>query len=645
MHILSYEKGLFKFKFSKDDEDGFLTKLYFLLTDIGDGEGFSSDKGEISIDIWLFLESWTRIMDFIEDMESEEVLDIGKKALEMILFFQNKVCPEEEYSKEYTEEELQSLLALNNWNNDERELSDFQVRNLLDSSKRNDAAIFSVPGAGKTVEALAFSTIVSEGKGKLIIVCPRSIYRTWEYELHTCLGVNPEQILRAVTPEAELLETITSGEPPKALIINYNRLNYRKDLIIEYMNHLIENGHKPVIIFDESHHFKGGRSFTRAVKSVAAFADNRIILTGTPMPKGPSDLIHQFKALDPTLIEEIDESNIIEMTANKFVRTTKGDQRLLKPNITFPGPIKETWNGEEIGFFKMDKHQEIIYKLYSDYFSAKAEFGHNKSALADIVRMQDIIMYLLMHVSNPTLVDQKYSRIIASDNSKLYSKIQELKSQMTDELDSYGPKIKYAVERARELVGEGKKVLIWSSFVGNVELIASLLDDCGAEYIHGGVETAEEGSIFSDNAIETEDLDEEKIITRESIIHKFNTDINCMVLVANPASAGEGISLHTVCHHAIYIDRTFDATKFMQSLDRIHRYGKDADGRIICRYEQTHIEILLCDKSIDSMIHRNLARKMTAMYKWLEDTNLSPVLGLTSPDITKEEILSIFMEE
>ena len=40
-------------------------------------------------------------------------------------------------------------------------------------------------------------------------------------------------------------------------------------------------------------------------------------------------------------------------------------------------------------------------------------------------------------------------------------------------LASDGTKIDYVCRRARELAAEGKKVIIWSSFVQNVELIAS----------------------------------------------------------------------------------------------------------------------------------------------------------------------------
>ena len=115
---------------------------------------------------------------------------------------------------------------------------------------------------------------------------------------------------------------------------------------------------------------------------------------------------------------------------------------------------------------------------------------------------------------------------------------------------------------------------------------------------------------------------------------------------ANPAAAGEGISLHTVCHHAIYVDRSFNATEFMQSMDRIHRYGLDEYGNVICGLGEggvdTTIEIIQCEDSVDDLVvQQNLARKQNAMYQWLDDPSLNPALGLLQPPFTRIELESL----
>ena len=181
------------------------------------------------------------------------------------------------------------------------------------------------------------------------------------------------------------------------------------------------------------------------------------------------------------------------------------------------------------------------------------------------------------------------------------------------------PKIREACRIARNLASEGKKTIIWTQFVQNVESIADMLSDIGAEYIHGGVET---------------DEDEENTESRESKIRRFHDDNSCMVLVANPAACSEGISLHKVCHHAVYVDRNYNAAQYLQSEDRIHRLGLSPS-------ENTYITILHCPGTLDDSIERRLIEKIRLMSEVLNDTSLriepieivDEVSGFTDDDI------------
>jgi hypothetical protein len=169
------------------------------------------------------------------------------------------------------------------------------------------------------------------------------------------------------------------------------------------------------------------------------------------------------------------------------------------------------------------------------------------------------------------------------------------------------PKIMRTCELARQILGAGAeaRVVIWSSFTENVERIAELLADFGATYIHGDVRVGSES-------------DPE---TREGRIKSFHApDLRCRVLVANPAACSEGISLHRVCHNAIYVDRTYNAGHFLQSVDRIHRLGLP-DG------VDTHIYILESIApsligSIDYSVRRRLVAKLRTMADALEDHDL-----------------------
>ena len=600
--------------------DTSVEEVYGLISDSNIDTDVTEIEGGLSISIPLFIEFFDSIIDVIRNVEDEVLLT--ENAKQIIRFTQELLDTPDTLREPATIEEIQSKLDREGWNSDQktgRPLSGFQMRNLISTSQRDNAAMFSVPGAGKTVESLAYSTVVAGGDALFVVVCPRNAYVAWENELSACLNIKSSEIIRAIGNDDELRGKLIARKTPyRAVLINYNRLWFRYRVFSEYIQRLVENGHKVVTIFDESHHFKGGKSFTSAVKRIAPFASHRVILSGTPMPKSPTDLVHQFQSLLPHQMNEIDSESVMDFTQGRFVRTTKGDQGLKETIITFHE-------------FDMDDVQKEIHDLLREWTVAEVKSKGNKRLMAKLIKLQRVIIFAVMVASNPVLVQDKFAELLDLVDSKLAKRLEACKNSVAGN----GPKFNYAINRARELASEGKKVLIWSSFVDNVALIAEELEDLNAVYIRGDVPTADGQDDPYARYADVSDSEEE---TREERIKKFKTDDSCMVMVANPAAAGEGISLHDVCHHAIYLDRTFHATQFMQSLDRIHRYGLDEEGDIICAKHDTNIEILTCNDSIDQMIHKNLKRKMEAMYTWLNDPNLNPQLGILEPTVSDEEI-------
>ena len=600
--------------------DTSVEEVYGLISDSNIDTDVTEIEGGLSISIPLFIEFFDSIIDVIRNVNDEVLLT--ENAKQIIRFTRELLDTPDTLREPATIEEIQSKLDREGWNSDQktgRPLSGFQMRNLISTSQRDNAAMFSVPGAGKTVESLAYSTVVAGGDALFVVVCPRNAYVAWENELSASLNIQSSEIIRAIGNDDELRGKLIARKTPyRAVLINYNRLWFRYRVFSEYIQRLVENGHKVVTIFDESHHFKGGKSFTSAVKRIAPFASHRVILSGTPMPKSPTDLVHQFQSLLPHQMNEIDSESVMDFTQGRFVRTTKGDQGLKETIITF----RE---------FDMDDVQKEIHDLLREWTVAEVKSKGNKRLMAKLIKLQRVIIFAVMVASNPVLVQDKFAELLDLVDSKLAKRLEACKNSVAGN----GPKFNYAINRARELASEGKKVLIWSSFVDNVALIAEELEDLNAVYIRGDVPTADGQDDPYARYADVSDSEEE---TREERIKKFKTDDSCMVMVANPAAAGEGISLHDVCHHAIYLDRTFHATQFMQSLDRIHRYGLDEEGDIICAKHDTNIEILTCNDSIDQMIHKNLKRKMEAMYTWLNDPNLNPQLGILEPTVSDEEI-------
>jgi SNF2 family DNA or RNA helicase len=463
-----------------------------------------------------------------------------------------------------------------------RPLTQEQLRNIRKLTAWASGATFSVPGAGKTTEALALYAFRRKEMSKLLVVCPKNAFAAWEEQLEECL---PEEspFVRLRGGKASIQKLL--GLNPTKALLSYHQLPNVIDLIADYID-----TPDSFLFLDESHKIK--RGFTGVIGnnllSTSELPRTKLIMSGTPMPNDISDLVPQFRFLFPEI--PADDDTVERYIRPVYVRTTKGELGL--PDV------KHT-----IKRIPLRPAQFALYELLKSEAARQAKAMSHRDRML-LRRAGQSALRLMQLVTNPALL------------SRLPFEHGELLAEVLGEGDS--PKLEYACFRARELAYEKKKSIIWSSFVNNVELVAQRLIDLGAEYIHGGVDAGDE--------------DEEG--TREQKIARFHEDENCFVLVANPAACGEGISLHTVCHHAIYLDRNYNAAQFLQSQDRIHRLGLPAN--II-----TNVEILVSPDTIDESVQRRLATKIANMARVLEDDSLQvepEVVDLDSSGFNKEDL-------
>ena len=144
-----------------------------------------------------------------------------------------------------------------------------------------------------------------------------------------------------------------------------------------------------------------------------------------------------------------------------------------------------------------------------------------------------------------------------------------------------------------EAHSKNRKTLVWSSFVGNLEVLAQVLQPFSPAVIHGKVPAE----------------------SRESEIQRFRYDESCAVLLTNPQTLGEGISLHQTANQAVFVDRTYNAAQYLQALDRIHRLGLPDDV-------ETDIYLLQSKASIDERVEHRLNDKIATLSELLEDQEL-----------------------
>lgn len=445
-----------------------------------------------------------------------------------------------------------------------RELKPFQLRNVQRLAKRRFGASFSVPGAGKTTEALAYFFLKREEESNLLVVAPPNAFCAWDEQIAECAPNFGYSFVRLIG-QNRVAKELYCGH--RLMITSYDTFC----LNVERFSTYLRNHPNTFMFLDESHRVKNiNARKTQSVLQVNGHPYAKLVLSGTPMPQKPEDLIPQLQFLMPTA--RLTANNVIDEFQKYFVRTTALELGI--PKIKYVPTVIKLGDIERALYDKMRK------------LTSKEVSGLSQTDASYLRRMGKSVMNLMQFVSNPA---SKAMQLAVVD------------PRLVPYLQSHdSPKIQYVCKRVRELVKAGKKVLVWSTFVSNVELLACRLSDCGAEYIHGKVGAG----------------DEETLGTRENILKKFHDkDSSMRVLVANPAAASEGISLHTVCQYAIYLDRSYNAAQFLQSQDRIHRLG-------LPQGTEPTVEIVMCENTIDELVQSSLQRKIGIMADALNDASI-----------------------
>ncbi|MFF3307924.1 DEAD/DEAH box helicase [Streptomyces sp. NPDC002952] len=450
-------------------------------------------------------------------------------------------------------------------------LTSFQLRDIARLLSVGHGANFSVPGAGKTrVSLAAFSALRRRGAvARMLVVCPKSAYEAWQEEAKQCFSTPLDvQVLGKSMPASADI-----------LLVNYERLDRALAGLSQWLK-----AAPAMLILDEAHRMKlgGAGVYGAACMALGPLSRVRMILSGTPAPNGAKDLENLFSFVWPghgrrVVTQAVDGGDLAhasQVLRPLYTRTTKDELGL---------PSVET----RVRRIAMPPLHREIYDALIGKFSARAEVDRT-----DFEALGKTVLRLLMAATSPALLLAGSTR-----HEPLPFRVPPLEAPEGDsltmllrQLPAYElpPKYQEALSIVSANAADGRKTLVWTSFVRSITSLQALLAPFQPAVVHGG--TADRGAE----------------------LHRFREDPDCMVLISNPATLGEGISLHQVCHDAVYVDRDFQAGRFLQSLDRIHRLGLDPDTH-------TRVTVLVAEESVDEVVAHRLAEKLDFMGRILDD--------------------------
>ena len=134
-----------------------------------------------------------------------------------------------------------------------RNLTPAQTRNVATLIQYSAAADFSVPGSGKTTEALAYFALKRTPGDKLIVVAPVNAFAPWEEQIDLCFGRGVLRVARLVQSAESITQRLESA--PDVALINYHKVSQpaAHQALATYLSQ-----QSSFVFLDESHKIKRG---------------------------------------------------------------------------------------------------------------------------------------------------------------------------------------------------------------------------------------------------------------------------------------------------------------------------------------------------------------------------------------------------
>lgn len=470
----------------------------------------------------------------------------------------------------------------------ERQLRSKQMKDAFYLTMMQKSGNFSVPGSGKTSTVYgmyAYLNAISK-VNRIIMIGPLNAFNSWINEYQSCFG-NKKKL-----SYLNIKNLNSSNE--KKMALKYESGNKELILLNYEVLSILENEIKNLItvdtlvVFDEVHRIKNPEGMRAgAALRITENAKYMVTLTGTPIPNGYKDIYNLLNLLYPydynnffnfaiPLLDKPSHSEV-QMINDKiqpfFTRTTK-DELGVPP--TNPDKIIDV-----AASFEEQKLFDIILSKYKS----------NQLALfAKIMQLESSPTLLLETLDLKEFEDM----LDLSANHEDFVEYQDYSKDIEDLVDKIErpSKMNALLQLVDQIVSESKTAIVWCIFIRTMYKLKSDLNKMGirAEVISGSVSQEE----------------------RNEIINKFKSK-EIDILITNPHTLAESVSLHQTCHDAIYFEYSYNLVHLLQSKDRIHRLGLDPNDYTQYYYLQQSYPMEQGNYSLGERIYKRLSEKEQLM--------------------------------
>ncbi|CAA6693625.1 MULTISPECIES: DEAD/DEAH box helicase [unclassified Lentimonas] len=373
-------------------------------------------------------------------------------------------------------------------------------------------------GLGKTLQALALIECIRTTNTEAmpaLVVCPASLVENWIREAGRFVpGLKVAKhhgTKRAKEPA--LLEEFD------IVITSYGTLRQDSDML--------STMDWSVVVGDEAQHIKNRRS-QNAKSLMRLHCKGRFLLTGTPVENSLDDLLSLFSFLMPGYLTKaagkLSQEDRAWHTNRQTQRAAAYILRRTKKEVApeLPDKIEKTFFCE-LGSKQMGFYNDTLEKTRREIFNmemAGANAGRVQfAAFTELLRLRQACV-------DPRIIDEEYP---AAHSAKL--------AAFDEVLD--------------ECIDAGSRILVFSSFVTALKLLAQHLSEKGHKFCY---------------------LDG-KTKNRLAMCDTFNEDESIPVFLISLKAGGTGLNL-TGADTVVHYDPWWNPAAEAQATDRAHRIGQ-----------------------------------------------------------------------
>lgn len=378
-------------------------------------------------------------------------------------------------------------------------------------------------GLGKTLQTLALlQHLYTENKQRpaTLIVVPTSLLHNWRKEIAKFTRLSSYEFTNASVSDTEQLQRLI--ERHSIVLISYGMM---RNNIRELEKHAFE-----YVVLDESQNIKNcdSATFRAAVRLKSSY---RLALTGTPIENSLKDLWSQFHFLQPGLLGNEREFNTHYITPIK-----EGDKQTEQKLRNLISPYILRRNKEEVAPELPPLTEEVVFCEMEE--QQRSIYTQEKSGLRNV----------LLEVSSSK---KRHTNLTVLNGITKLRQLACHPQMVMEEFNEKSGKLEEIMSVFETLQSGGHKVLIFSSFVKHLELIATALEQQGYSY------TMLTG----------------KTTRREEEIERFSNRESIQAFLISLKAGGVGLNL-IKADYVFIIDPWWNPAAEMQAIARAHRIGQ-----------------------------------------------------------------------